>query len=101
MSPARVEGAENIPPLAQALPGFDVAPRLFLLAPAGTPAEIVNKLSAAVKTLLEMPEVGAAASAQGTVRSYLGPGELAKEMADESARWKRIVTEQRITAEGN
>ena len=101
MSPARVDGAENVPPLAQALPGFDVAPRLFLLAPAGTPAEIVNKLSAAVKTLLEMPEVGAAASAQGTVRAYLGPGELAKEMADESARWKRIVTEQRITAEAN
>jgi len=48
-----------------------------------------------------MPEVGAASSTQGTVRAYLGPGELAKEMVNESMRWKRIVTEQRITAEGN
>ena len=101
MSPAKIEGAENVAPLAQVLPGFDVAPRLFLLAPAGTPAEVVEKLSAAVKTLLEMPEVGAASSTQGTVRAYLGPGELAKEMVNESMRWKRIVTEQRITAEGS
>jgi hypothetical protein len=32
---------------------------------------------------------------------YPGRFKLAKEMADESARWKRIVTEQRITAEAN
>jgi tripartite-type tricarboxylate transporter receptor subunit TctC len=37
MNTAKLEGAEGVAPLADALPGFDVAPRIFVLAPAGTP----------------------------------------------------------------
>ena len=100
MNNAKLEGAESVAPLADALPGFDVAPRIFVLAPAGTPNEIVDKLSAAVKTVLDTPEAGAAAAAQGTLRAYSTPAQLGKDMADETVRWKRIITEQRIVAEG-
>jgi tripartite-type tricarboxylate transporter receptor subunit TctC len=101
MNNAKLEGAENVAPLADALPGFDVAPRIFVLAPAGTPNEIVDKLSAAVKAVLDTPEAGAAAAAQGTLRAYSTPAQLGKDMADETVRWKRIITEQRIVAEGS
>ena len=101
MNTTKLEGAESVAPLADALPGFDVAPHIFVLAPAGTPNEIVEKLSAAVKTVLDTPEAGAAAAAQGTLRAYATPAQLGKDMADETARWKRIITEQRIVAEGN
>lgn len=101
MNTARLDGAEGVAPLADALPGFDVAPRLFLLAPAGTPDEIIDKLSAAVKTVLDSPEAGAAAAVQGTLRTYVPPAQLRKDLIEESARWKRIITEQRIVAEGN
>ncbi|MGJ7528097.1 Bug family tripartite tricarboxylate transporter substrate binding protein [Variovorax sp. GB1P17] len=100
MNTAKLEGAESVAPLADALPGFDVAPRIFVLAPAGTPNDIVERLSAAVKTVLDTPEAGAAAAAQGTLRAYATPAQLGKDMAEESARWKRIITEQRIVAEG-
>lgn len=100
MNTAKLEGAESVAPLADALPGFDVAPRIFVLAPAGTPNEIVEKLSAAVKTVLETPEAGTAAAAQGTLRAYSTPAQLGKDMAEETTRWKRIITEQRIVAEG-
>ncbi|MCR6479396.1 tripartite tricarboxylate transporter substrate-binding protein [Variovorax sp. ZS18.2.2] len=100
MNNAKLEGAESVAPLADALPGFDVAPRIFVLAPAGTPNEIVEKLSAAVKAVLDTPEAGAAAAAQGTLRAYATPAQLGKDMADETVRWKRIITEQRIVAEG-
>ncbi|MGJ7607431.1 Bug family tripartite tricarboxylate transporter substrate binding protein [Variovorax sp. LT1R20] len=100
MNSAKLEGAESVAPLADALPGFDVAPRIFVLAPAGTPNEIVEKLSAAVKAVLDTPEAGAAAAAQGTLRAYATPAQLGKDMADETVRWKRIITEQRIVAEG-
>ena len=100
MNNAKLEGAESVAPLADALPGFDVAPRIFVLAPAGTPGDIVDKLSAAVKTVLDTPEAGAAAAAQGTLRAYSTPAQLGKDMADETVRWKRIITEQRIVAEG-
>ncbi len=101
MSPAKIEGAESVPPLSQAIPGFDVAPRLFLLAPQGTPPDIVEKLAAAVKTVLEMPEVGVSANAQGTLRAYMSPADLSKEMVAETARWKKLVTEQKITVDSN
>jgi tripartite-type tricarboxylate transporter receptor subunit TctC len=101
MNNAKLEGAESVAPLADALPGFDVAPRIFVLSPAGTPNEIVDKLSAAVKAVLDTPEAGAAAAAQGTLRAYSTPAQLGKDMADETVRWKRIITEQRIVAEGS
>ena len=100
MNTARLEGAESVPPLADALPGFDVAPRIFVLAPAGTPDEIVDRLSAAVKTVLDTPEAGAAAAAQGTLRAYATPPQLGKDMAEETKRWQRIIAEQNIVAEG-
>jgi tripartite-type tricarboxylate transporter receptor subunit TctC len=101
MNTAKLEGAESVAPLADALPGFDVAPRIFVLAPAGTPNEIVEKLSAAVKAVLETPEAGTAAAAQGTLRAYSTPVQLGKDMAEETTRWKRIITDQRIVAEGS
>jgi tripartite-type tricarboxylate transporter receptor subunit TctC len=101
MNQAKLDGAEGVAPLADALPGFDVAPRLFLLAPAGTPDEFVDKLAAAVKTVLDSPEAATAAAAQGTLRAYAPPAQLRKDLADETARWKRIITDQRIVAEGS
>jgi tripartite-type tricarboxylate transporter receptor subunit TctC len=101
MNKARLEGAESVPPLADALPGFDVAPRIFVLAPAGTPNEIVDKLSAAVKSVLDTPEAGTAAAAQGTLRAYATPAQLGKDMAAETARWKKIIADQHIVVEGN
>ena len=101
MNTARLDGVEGVPPLADALPGFDVAPRIFVLAPAGTPNDIVDRLSAAVKSVLDTPEAAAAAAAQGTLRAYATPAQLGKDMAAETARWKQIIAEQHIVAEGN
>jgi tripartite-type tricarboxylate transporter receptor subunit TctC len=100
MSPSQVAGAENVRPLSDALPGFDVAPRLFVLAPAGTPAPIVDKLTGAVKAALEQPETVAAAKAQGTVRTYLAPRQLDQAMREESTRWSTLVRERKLSPDG-
>jgi tripartite-type tricarboxylate transporter receptor subunit TctC len=101
MNKAPLQGAEKVPPLADALPGFDVAPHIFVLAPAGTPDAIVDQLARAIKTVLDNPETATAAATQGTLLAYATPAQLARQMADESARWKRIIAEQHITVEGN
>jgi len=101
MNTAKLDGVDNVPPLADALPGFDVAPRIFVLAPAGTPNDIVDRLSSAVKSVLDTPEAGTAAAAQGTLRAYATPAQLGKDMAEETTRWKRIITEQHIVADGS
>jgi tripartite-type tricarboxylate transporter receptor subunit TctC len=96
MNTGRLPGAEDVAPMAQALPGFDVAPRLMLLAPAGTPAAIVERLDAAVRGVLESPELVQAAAAQGAVPAYLPAAQLAAAMAKEWTEWGRLIKEQKI-----
>lgn len=101
MNKGKLEGAEKVPPLADALPGFDVAPRIFVLAPAGTPDAVVNQLSAAIKTVLDAPETASAAAAQGTLLAYATPSQLAQQLKDESKRYQSIIEKQHISIEGN
>jgi tripartite-type tricarboxylate transporter receptor subunit TctC len=65
MSTGKLAGAENVPAMAEALPGFDVAPRLMLMAPAGTPPAVVERLNDAVRGVLESPDLAQAAALQG------------------------------------
>ena len=99
MSKARLPGAEDVPTLAEAIPGFDAAPRLMLLAPAGTPAAIVQQLSEATRKALAAPEMAQALVKQGALAAYLPPQELARDMARESAEWRQVIKAQKISAE--
>ena len=87
MNTAKLAGAENVPALADALPGFDVAPRLMLLAPAGTPAAVVERINEAVRGVLASAELAQAAAQQAAVPAYLPPAQLAATLAEESAGW--------------
>jgi tripartite-type tricarboxylate transporter receptor subunit TctC len=97
MNTGRLTGAENVPALADALPGFSVAPRLMLMAPAGTPAAVVEKLDEAVRTVLASPELAQAAALQGAVPAYAPPAQLATLLAKESADWSGIIKAQKIS----
>jgi tripartite-type tricarboxylate transporter receptor subunit TctC len=99
MSSDKLAGAENVPALSDALPGFGVAPRLFLLAPPGTPAAVVEKLDEAVRGVLASADLVQAAAQQGAVPAYLGPGALATDMVRESADWGKIIKAQKIAVE--
>jgi tripartite-type tricarboxylate transporter receptor subunit TctC len=99
MSPVKLAGAEEVPALADVLPGFDAAPRLFIAAPAGTPPAIVSRLGDAVRQVMNAPDFTAAALAQGSVPAYLPSAELAQDLVRESAMWGKVVKDQKITVE--
>ena len=99
MSKTKLPGAENVPSMADALPGFDVAPRLFVLAPAGTPAPIVAKLDEAMRKVLASPELQQAAAKAGGIADYLPPAQLGRSMAQEAADWARLIKSQKISAQ--
>lgn len=99
LSRSKLPGAEELPAMADALPGFDVAPRLMLLAPAGTPAPVVERLNQAVRTVLASPELAQAAAQQGAIPAYMEPGPLGAEMQRESAEWAKVIKAQKISAE--
>lgn len=99
MSSDKLAGAENVPALSDALPGFGVAPRLFLLAPAGTPAPVVEKLGEAVRAVLSSADLVQAAAQQGAIPAYMAAGPLTSDLLRESQDWGRIIKAQKIAVE--
>lgn len=99
MSNDRLPGAEDIQPLSVAAPGVDVAPRLFISAPAGTPAAVIARLGEAARVVMNAPDIAQAAALQGAVVDFLPAAALGPALQDESQRWGRLITEQKISAQ--
>ena len=99
MNTGKLAGAEQVPALADALPGFDVAPRLMLLAPAGTPRPVLERLDEAVRTVLASAEVAQSAAQQGAIPAYVPAPQLSKLLEQEAAEWAGVIKARRIGAD--
>jgi tripartite-type tricarboxylate transporter receptor subunit TctC len=97
-SPIKVAGADW-PALADTLPGFDASPRLFVLAPAGTPETIVSQLNALLKAALSSKDLLDAFAAQGASADWSTPRALGERMAEEARRWAQIAKDAGIKPE--
>ncbi|MGZ5880555.1 MAG: Bug family tripartite tricarboxylate transporter substrate binding protein [Xanthobacteraceae bacterium] len=92
-SPSRLPIAPDVPTIAEAgVPGFDLTSWQMIVAPAGTPQEIVDKLHVEVKKVLELPEVKAefARTARITV-DYPSVDDLQRFMRSEIVRLGKVV----------
>lgn len=83
----------NVPAQAESalLSGFDVAPWFGLMAPAHTSPDIVNRLNAEVKQIVEQPEVRRMMETSGASPDYVTPAEYAKLVRDDLVRWAKVV----------
>ena len=82
----------SVPTVAESgVPGFDVSLWYSILAPAGTPAPILARLSAEIAKALAAPEVRDRLVAQGFEVSYLGPEAMNDLMKRDIARWSRSL----------
>jgi tripartite-type tricarboxylate transporter receptor subunit TctC len=98
-SPVKVAGASEWPALADTLPGFDASPALFVVAPAGTPAPVVGKIEASVKTMLAKPAVLEALAGQGATPMHANADELGKFIASEVRKWSAIAKDSGAKAQ--
>lgn len=73
------------------IPGFEVVGFYGFLAPAGTPKDVVNKLSDAFGQVLQMPDVKSRMVSQGADPAFLGADDFAKFLAAEMPRWADAV----------
>ncbi len=95
----RLTSFPDVPTVSESgLPGFVVDSIAGLLAPAGTPREIVQRLSGEVARVLEAPEIRAALIAQGGEARGSTPQEYAQRIAEELVRWKKVVAASGVTA---
>ena len=91
-SAKRATDAPDIPTIAESgYPGFAAGGWLGLFAPAGTPEDIVNKLSDQVRTILDDPKVKAEFSTLAVEPAYLDPKAFAKFAHDETEKWGSVV----------
>ncbi|HSV80387.1 MAG TPA: tripartite tricarboxylate transporter substrate binding protein [Ramlibacter sp.] len=88
--------APDLPPIADTLPGFDVKPWHGVLAPAGTPPAIVNRLSEEIQAFLRTPAAEQKLRDLGVVRVGSSDPEFAKVMNDEYEFYKKLVKQAGI-----
>lgn len=91
--------APELTPMSTAVPGYDFELWWGLLAPAGTPAEIVAKLNAAVNQALAKPAVAANFLKEGAIATPISPEQFGDVIATDVERWKKLAKQQNITAE--
>jgi tripartite-type tricarboxylate transporter receptor subunit TctC len=70
-----------------------------MLAPAGTPRDIITRINADMTHVLEMPEVRSALGVQGMEVAPGSPEEMAELMQRDAARWAAVVKQAGIKAE--
>lgn len=90
----------ELPTIAESgLAGFEVNQWSGLLAPAGTPAAVVQKLYEGVAAALREPDVKAGLSAQGFEAVGSTPAEFASYIASETAKWTAVIRKAGIKAD--
>lgn len=99
-SKARAHQAPQVPTLAElGVTDFDVDLWYGVLAPAGTPKDIVERYNAAFNQILAEPNVRTLLDKQGLVAQGGPPSRLAELIAKDRPRWAKVVKDAQITAE--
>lgn len=97
---ARSPTAPDIPTMAEVgVPGIVVPSWYGLLAPAGTPAEVVEQLARDAQDILAQPAVREQLKAQGLSDWPLKTADFGAHIRDETARWAKVIKARNITME--
>jgi tripartite-type tricarboxylate transporter receptor subunit TctC len=90
----------DVPTTAAAgFPNFELEAWVALFAPAGTPPEVVAKLTAATQDALKAPAVIERARTTGMAIRYLPPAELDRVVKSDLAYWSKVIREAKISAD--
>jgi tripartite-type tricarboxylate transporter receptor subunit TctC len=87
----RIAAFPNVPTIGETFAGFGANPWYGVLAPAGTPKPVIDKLNAAIAQVLDMKEVQDALAAQGCEVLRKGPAEFAQLIQADLPVWAKIV----------
>jgi tripartite-type tricarboxylate transporter receptor subunit TctC len=98
-SPQRLPSAPEWPTMAETLPGFSAAPNVFLVAPQGTPAAVLSRLSEALMKSVRAKDVEEALAKQGATATPSTQAELGAQIAEETKRWAAVVKDAGIKIE--
>jgi tripartite-type tricarboxylate transporter receptor subunit TctC len=88
----RSEVLPDVPTVDEAgVPGYEATIWLGIMAPAGTPKAIVDKLNAEINKVLDRPDVREAWAKQGAVPMKMTPAAFDKYLRDDIEKWAKVV----------
>jgi tripartite-type tricarboxylate transporter receptor subunit TctC len=86
----------NLPTVGQTLPGYDVTSFAGLAATGGTPKSVIARLNRELHAVLALPEINKRLTETGGDVRPGSPEEMGRQVADDIAKWKRVVAEKKI-----
>jgi len=99
-SAARMAAIPDVPTVAESgVPGFETGSWQGVLAPPGTPRDVVSKINADFIRVLNMPEIREKLSAQGAEVRVNTPEAFTVFLRDETARWAKVVSANGVKLE--
>jgi tripartite-type tricarboxylate transporter receptor subunit TctC len=91
-SSQRVPSLPDVPTIAETFPGFDAATWFALVAPTGTPADVVMKINAETRKIMATPEVQQRLSTIGMIPDKdRSPDEINAYVKSEIAKWAKVI----------
>jgi tripartite-type tricarboxylate transporter receptor subunit TctC len=97
-SEARLPGHPDTPTVSETLPGFTSSGWSILVAPKGTPTEIVHKINADLRAALARPDIVKKIEQAGNYTRPMSPQQLVEFVQSERATWVPIVKDIGLAA---
>jgi len=97
--PQRSATHKDLPTIAETLPGYEVTAWYGVFAPAGTPAAIIDQLSAELIRVFQLPEVKERLAPLGVEITTRDAAELRDIVASDLAKWRKVAAEAGLKPE--
>jgi tripartite-type tricarboxylate transporter receptor subunit TctC len=90
----------DVPTMTEAgVPGFEAVGLAAILAPAGTPQPIVDKLYREIAAILKMPDVKGQLEGMGLEIVASSPSEFSAYIDSESKKWGKLIKDAKVTVD--
>jgi tripartite-type tricarboxylate transporter receptor subunit TctC len=97
---SRSDVLPDVPTLEEAgLPGYEATIWLGIMAPKGTPADVISKLNAAIAKMVSSTEVRQIWARQGAVPMVMTPAEFNNYIQADITKWERVIQSAGIKAD--
>jgi tripartite-type tricarboxylate transporter receptor subunit TctC len=90
-TPKRISALPDLPPVAEAVPGYETITWQGFLVPTGTPKEIVDRLHAEFIKALKDPEFASRMRGMGLEIYGTTPAEFSQFIRDENVKWTKVI----------
>ena len=98
-SKTRLASWKEAPPIGDSVPGYEANSWQGVVAPAGTPKPIINRLHTEIVKALRSPEITGRLVAEGSEIGGISPDEFGRYIRTEITKWKKVVVDAKIQVE--